>query len=359
VLGALACSFPPYDEGLSLGVITAKKMKPVGRIGPLDLWYGDFEGRDTAFLLTKSDLIAGNPLRGYFVGLGRYNVRIQAVEYAADHYLAENRWENLDYSEPDRLPIVMDVAKDSASGGGALNAYVFQDGDKFFVSMDLVYQPSSQDAEQNIPLESLLSGAFGGVPRVLGAAVIPEPVAGSDQVAILWFDQATGQYQEALYRTDPASGLLPVGAPPYLRGPGTGFTGLPSGTQTGFYGHHPASGRSYFSFYDTSKKKYRTFRWDAGLSVVELTDMKHRVDKVLSNGLLFSYGETMGYVYDASGVRVNRFPLGDLYLSCEITVGTTPQLFFTLPTWGRVGTGDQSFLLVLVYSIPTSEISDL
>jgi hypothetical protein len=93
--------------------------------------------------------------------------------------------------------------------------------------------------------------------------------------------------------------------------------------------------------------------------VGELTDMKHRVDKVLSNGLLFSYGETMGYVYDASGVRVNRFPLGDLYLSCEITVGTTPQLFFTLPTWGRVGTGDQSFLLVLVYSIPTSEISDL
>jgi hypothetical protein len=353
-LAAAACSFPPYDEGLSLGVLTARKMDPVGHVGPLNIWWEDYEGRDTYFLLSKSDLIAGLPLRGYFLGLGNYNVRLEAVEYnGTDHYVSQNRWEDVDNTDPNRLALNMDVAP----GSDAFYAYALQDEGRYLISRDLI---ETYDGEDTLDLDALISADFPGAysPQVVGVTVMPTTNSTQDEVLILWRDSATRDYHEARYRTTapPTTPTLALGAPSELRL--SGFTGLPSGTQPGYYGHHAASGRSYFSFYDTSEKKYRTFRWDDSLNPVELKEMKHRVDKVLSNGLLFSYGETMGFVYDAGGVRVNRFPLGDLHLSCEIDIGT-PRLYFTLPSWGRSGDSNDEFLLVLVYSIPTSEIDEL
>jgi hypothetical protein len=345
-----ACSFPPYDEGLSLGILSAQKMDPVERIGPLNLWYGEFEGLENSFLPSKSDLIAGNPPRGYLVGLGRYNVRMYSILYNTEYYVGDNRWQDVDNTEPDQFTVAVDVAK----GSDALNAYVFLDTGQYFVSRDLI-EPFF--AEFDIPFDSLIQAGFpGSSPRVIGATVVPASDPGYDYVQLLWIDRSTGEYHEARYQTAPASGGL--------SGSGTdirpaGLTGLPSGIQRGFYGHHDATGRSYLSYYDTSQDKYRTFRWDDSLAVTELTEMKHRVDKVLSNGLLLSYGKTMGFVYNAAGARVNRFPLGDLRLSCEITVGSTPRLFFTLPTWGKSGNGEEDFLFILVYSIPTSEIDEL
>jgi hypothetical protein len=350
--GMAACSFPPYDEGLSLGILTAQKMDRLDRIGPLNLWYGEFEGLDTSFLLSKSDLTAGTPPRGYLVALGKYNVRMYSVLYNTEYYIGDNRWQDVDNTEPDQFTVGVDVAK----GSDALNAYVFQETRQLFVSRDLI-EPFT--AEDEILLDSLIGVSNS---RVIGATVVPASDPTYDYVQLLWLDVNTGMYHEARYRTNPLTGGL-TSITTDIRT--AGLTGLPSGIQSGFYGHHDASGRSYLSYYDTAKDKYRTFRWDdslavdGSLAVTELTEMKHRVDKVLSNGLLFSYGETKGFVYNASGERVNRFPLGDLHLSCEITAGSTPRLFFTLPTWGYSGNGGEDSLFILVYSIPTSKIDEL
>ena len=40
----LACSLPPYNEKLSLALISTKKMKQEAVIGPLHMWKGEFEG---------------------------------------------------------------------------------------------------------------------------------------------------------------------------------------------------------------------------------------------------------------------------------------------------------------------------
>ncbi|MBN1838203.1 MAG: hypothetical protein JW820_20260 [Spirochaetales bacterium] len=357
-LGLPACSFPPYDEGLSLGMLTARKMDAVGSIGPLNLWYEEFQGLDTAFLLSKSNLIDGAPIEGYFVAVGAYNLQIFAVEYGTTHTLGESRWEGLPNTHSEQHPLVLEMAKDSSNGGGDLYAFAFSDADAHLLTKDLL-QPL--DGEGIFPLEPLIAADFpGSDPRVIGVTVVPAASLDYDEVLVLWRDEVSRQYREARYRTEhsPPPPYLSPGAPNDVR-LGAGFAGLPSTIDLGFYGHHAASGRSYLSVYIDGQDTYRTYRWDDTLTVTELTAMDRRVDRILSNGLLFSYGETMGYVYDAAGVEVNRFPLGDLRLSCEITVGATPRLFFTLPTWGRGGNDSDDFLFVLVYSIPTSEIDEL
>ncbi|MBN1836103.1 MAG: hypothetical protein JW820_09655 [Spirochaetales bacterium] len=361
-LGLAACSFPPYDEGLSLGMLAARKMDPVAAVGPLNLWYGDFQELETRFLLSQSNLIAGLPIEGYVVALGTYNARMFAVErdvLDTNHWIGEERWMSVDNSDPNEFSISVDVAKDPTFGGGDLIAFAFQDAGKYLVTRDLL-QPL--EGEGDFPLDFLIETEFGvSGAEIVGATLVPASDTNYDEVLVLWFDPRAGfeQFHEARFQTihPPAPPGLALGTPADVRG-GFGFTGLPSGIEGGFYGHHAASGRSYLSVYIDGQDTYRTFRWDDSLAVTELTEMERRVDRVLSNGMLFSYGETMGYVFDASGNQVNRFPLGELYLSCEITVGMTPRLFFTLPTWGRGG-GGEDFLHILVYSIPTSEIDEL
>ena len=38
------CSLPPYDEELSLAMITASKMALAAQIGPIQLWAGEYLG---------------------------------------------------------------------------------------------------------------------------------------------------------------------------------------------------------------------------------------------------------------------------------------------------------------------------
>ena len=350
-LGTASCGFLPYDEDLSLALLTAGKMESVAVVGPLKLWSGDFRDREVLFLPAKTDLLAGTPLQGYLVGVGSYDVRVHTVLYGTGYYLGDQLWEPVDNSNPRRFNAAFDVAKQS----DALNAYVFRGLDRLFAGWERIPAPG---ADTDLDLKILISAAFAPVDAdtVVGAAVVPNPDPTYDEVVLLWRPVAGGgsELREALWQTDAAGGLT---NPLDLRG-GTLIAGLPEGLERGFYGHHAGSRRSYLSWYDSGAGRYRTFRWDDSLVASELGDMKHRVDRVLSNGQLFSYGDTSGYLYDAAGRRLTRFPLGALRLACELSDGTTSRLYFTLASWGR-DRDKNDFLLIQVFSIPTEDLAGL
>jgi hypothetical protein len=352
---------PPFDPDLSLGMLTADKMSPVTRVGPLERWFDDLKDRTIRFLPSKSDLIAGSAqLDGYLIAAGRYNVRVYAVGHDGTRYYLQSGdvWLDLDNTDPDAFTLAADVVK----GSERLNVYRFDGGRRHFASINSGPSPEGLPApliwDDGKNLQTMIWSHFttSQPPRVVGVAFVPDIAPAFDRVFFLWYDEEAASHREAVYQTDSTTDPLTI------KGLVSGtelragmLPGLPTGIESGFYGHHAASGASYLSVYDPAEGRYRTYRWDDTFTATELPGLAHRVEAVLSNGRLFCRDGSMGYVYDSEGRRVNRFPLGGLCLACEITAGPIPRLYFTLPGWEH-SDHDQSSLTFLVYSLPTDEI---
>jgi hypothetical protein len=363
------CSFPPYQEDLSLGVITASKLgEPLAFVGPLYNWTEELIQRDTVFVPSKQDLhlwaAEGDPIEGFVVAAGDYSARLISVRYdpgSEKYFMSTDSFQPIVNSDPNAF-----VYQAETIEGGDLLSLTYFDPESprprgFVVLNQDLNQGGIPARELNTefaaPPLSLSS------PLVIGAGFYPDPDTSFDRLYALAVD-SSGRFTEAGYETDPGSGLINQAlVPGRLQ---VAISGLPGGLRQGFYHFDPVSLYSYFSTYDEEKNRFRTYRWNDGLAATELTGVKFPVRAVLSTGRLFARGDTMGYVYDRNGNRINRFPMGGLHLACELIDGAGDNwLYFTLRAFGRDPevpenqNQDREYVLFLVYRIRTRDIDTL
>jgi hypothetical protein len=193
----------------------------------------------------------------------------------------------------------------------------------------------------------------------------------SDLFCGLAYTISSGQFSEALYRTDTTAGppypgltfLAPIRPTPTFD-----FPGLPGDLRNVFYFHNVYSPtfRSYLGFYDEVRREYRYFSWDNEFDPPRLrviTTIDRRIDHVFSNDTLFGTEGNKGYVYDGNGELINSFVKGGLDLVYEMAdSGLVNRVVFTIPVWAPVQVDNNYWedkLFFIVYWIPTEQLADL
>jgi hypothetical protein len=113
------------------------------------------------------------------------------------------------------------------------------------------------------------------------------------------------------------------------------------------------------SWFDTTAGSWRCVRWNgAGFTDSKvLPGITHRIDALLTTGMLFSTEGNVGRVYDSSGTEIASFPLGALRFIGERYVDGAPLALFSL---ARIVTERYSETLAIdVYSIPAADLESL
>ena len=128
-------------------------------------------------------------------------------------------------------------------------------------------------------------------------------------------------------------------------------------------GPTPDDRKSYVSWFDTTAGSWRCVRWNgAGFTDSKvLPGITHRIDALLTTGMLFSTEGNVGRVYDSSGTEIASFPLGALRFIGERYVDVdgvqTATALFSL---ARIVTERYSETLAIdLYSIPTAGLETL
>jgi hypothetical protein len=377
-----ACTLPPYQQDLSLGVLGVQKMTHLGVVGPLDIWPWDVQGRNLYYYPSKDALLAGGPggglpLKGFLAAVGAYSVRVYFIDYDGSNYLrASNSEWGIDSADPRRFTFAAQSVKDGDAGDGQELLGVIWFDPKGLGREFLLLDQGFREMTSPAPLDLSLGIAAGLSdppldPLVVGGSYYPAEDPSSDVLNGLCIDRTTGLYSEASAQTAAGSPPGPysgVGSLAAVREK-VGIPAIPSDLESAFYFHDPSSKRSYLSYYDNERHGYRSFYWVDPVSpetqapVTVLTGLEgRRIDLLLSNGWLFSRGEDMGYVYDAEGELLNTFPMGGLQLSYEIFIGSEAFCIFSVPAWfldPTVTEGSESRLYLLLYYLPTSSLDTL
>ncbi len=367
VLFALAlagCYMPPYQEELSLAMVTADKLEGRAVIGPLDRGPYEFRNMEVRFYPSKDDLDGSEFIRGFVVGVGKYSARIMYVSHSGvigDKYeIMNDRTESVDNADPDLFNHSFFSVKDGTPGSPDYLGFIRFDNrsdlreyllfDEFF---SIIPGPDPLDLND-------------GSKILFGASTFPEDSATSDFFHTLRVETGTGLYSEQEYLASSSGISLDTD----IRLDFSLLSGkLPSDLRGAFYFSSPDSlsptNRSYLSIYDPVRRGYRNFSWDDNLQLKVLAEMKgHRIDLLLSNGWLFGRDGNRGYVYDSKGELLNDFALGGLNLVYEMFIGGEAQVIFTIASWapqdvGLGGNDGDDRLYCVVYRLPTNQLDDL
>jgi hypothetical protein len=359
LLGALAgCSLPPYNEELSLSLVTKSKMQLVASGGPVHAWLDDNATQAGYFFLpARNDPAIG----GFFATVASYGMKVWFLKYAEDTLYAS--WaiglENAnDRTNNYLLQPIESVSSENclslvrylASGGYAAN------------DMTLVraLDPFSVGATTSVRFDSIVAVSAIAV----GSNIYPDSVTGSDRQFFLCKDETAGTYAEVECMTSETSGVTSPSV-------GTPFTlsVLPSDLKNAFYFHNPSTGKSYLSYWSGSAKEYRSWSWTPvttppGIDppdLKQLVGIKDRIDAVLTTGQLLSFADGACTVYSAEGSKQHRFPLGGLHFCYERwdPTDSTFKLYFSLAYWmyGEDEVDDKLFFET--YAIPTADLAKL
>lgn len=347
---ALSCTLPPYDEDVSLAQMTARDLDLVTAVGPFPLWPGEIEDRQVTFFPSPDALVErlfvneNHPLRGFVAVTGDYVVRTVYVDYLVDYYFRADRRVYLDNSDPDRFVYAAQAVKDGTIATpdyfGA--AVFFPTGDRWYIGYDQDFVQKGNDLNVALP--------------AIGASFFPAD--GSYDWLHVLHRVSPGVYSERSWKTNPTAALA-LESESLIRGGDFALPGLPEAIESAFYSYCPATDRSYLSWYDPARREYRNFWWDSTAVLHVMNHLERRIDRVLSNGWLFSRGENLGYLYDADGQPINQFALGGLSLAYEIYLGGVAHVVFTQDAWAPSGRHEDPKLWFLVYTLPTSELADL
>jgi hypothetical protein len=112
---------------------------------------------------------------------------------------------------------------------------------------------------------------------------------------------------------------------------------------------------SYASWYDAATSTWKCVSWK-GMPVVStlLTRVTHRVDALLTNGMLFSTEGGVGRLYDSGGTQQAEFPLGALRFVGERYVDGIPAAVFSLAH--RTVENYQTTFSIDVYTVETAKL---
>lgn len=338
----LCCSLPPYDEDLSLAMITAGKMKQEAEIGPLHRWSGEYEGTDYFFVPDK-----GIFNRGFIIAAGENYIKFQFVENdgMGNYWIDAEDWRPITNQNDKTLNFRVEAVK----GGGYINFVRFDSGDYANNELTVLeYFPSNiVNAAGPFILRTEINTDFGFLSIVLGSNIYPDTI-GTDEIHFLC-KLDTGGYREVSYNINNTGINWGFGID--IRGSSFPLP-LPPDLENAFYYYYPGSDTSFISFYYDGI--YHNFSWDDSCILKPLTGISTRIDALLTTGELFCRTHNMGYVYNQDGIRQYDFPLGDLHFVYEYYTGSEYRMYFTLAYWLY-----EDELYFKVYSIPTEDLDEL
>ena len=389
------CNLPPYNEGLSLGIDTARKMEDLGaehvRIGPIWIWDFDFRNREYYFMPNKA--IGGPPLdlnefkNGFIVSVDERSVDLSFVEYVGgppDNYFFQRGWgEGIDNDELDTNNYFAEPVKGAApfTPPYLLNFIRYEPKDYRNNQLRVIQWPPSPDWEVHPDtidppspgpfLPNLGENTYFYLfstdplkwPTIVGSSISPVDAGDDLQVCFCKFE-GSGNYAEVFYSavsksTPPEIWGIDATAP--LRHRDNLDFNFPDDVENGFYHYIGSMDMSFFSYYSKTQRKYKNYRWDVAGLLEPLIEMDHRIDAALSNGDLLSFEKNRCYVYDSHGEKQYDFLMGGLHFCYEIYLGGppgVPHIVFTLPAM-QTEHDREDELYFYVYILPTNRLREL
>lgn len=381
----LTCGFPPYNEDLSLAIITAEKMKDLGaesrQVGPLPIGRYEFEGSDYYFVPNKGNGFGPEDfMNGFIVRADERDIRLLYVRYEGkdiidneDIFMVYGWWWGMDMinEDPHKLNYRVETLKGSNPSPPGPPYPIIADYYLSFTRYDannyqdnrlLLVRFDEGAKDINILDERRLRDEFtsvtSGPSTIVGSSIYPNNVwpPTIDFHYFLCKIDGSGTYDEIEAPTDLTSGVDYGAAAPIPTRINLPLT-LPSDLENAFYYHHLVSGRSYVSTYSAVERKYKNYYWhDSGL-VKPMVKMDRRIDALLSTGDLLSFDDNRCYIYNSEGEKVSSFVLGGLHFAFEMFLVSEYAVFFTLPLW--LQNWNQEELFFRVYALPTSKLREL
>ena len=376
LIALLTCSLPPYDEGLSLGIDTARKMEDLGalhlKVGPM--WVGDYGFQNREYYFMPNKAVGGDPnefKNGFVVSEDEGFIDFSFVEYmggSPENFSFQQGWgEGIDNDDPDANSYFAETVKGAGPFAPPYLLNFIRYAPKDYRNNELrVIQapppweidPGSIDPElpnlRNLIYYRWFSASPEKWPTVIGASMSPVDGPTDLQVFFCKFE-GSGEFAEVFYPTSENYGIEVGGS--VLHRDNLDFN-FPDDVENGFYHYLWSLDLSFFSYYSKTQHKYKNYRWDAAGLLEPLVDMERRIDAALTNGNLLSFENNRGYVYDSHGKKQYDFLTGGLHFCYEIYYGGVPHTVFTLPALRTTNDHDNE-LYFYVYILPTDRLKEL
>jgi hypothetical protein len=353
VLVLAGCDYPPFDQAISMGLRTARRLTLESTVGPLpgiDSWMA--RNHHFRFIPQRGDLAAG-----YFVMEDDFGAR--AVYLAINGEFYDVGGLSVDISDKTRPNYRAQPIGDGSFlavvdlNGRFMDVYRFNAG---FVER-LGEPPAAFD------LNMLHFGPLPiSTPEVMSAAFCPHPDPLQETIHFLVKNQAMPEdYYEISWqiRGDMVGLFNPN---PFRLGPIRMEEEL---FDTVYYYHHPTSRTAVISMYNEEAGEYVAYIWDENdfsttAYFPRRLPVTRRIVAVLTTGDILTEEDGRAYVYDPSGTELYSFPLGDLHFVYELYDPDRLQyrMIFTLPYLTAEDNGWWS-LSFFVYSIPTADLETL
>ncbi len=378
----LSCGFPPYNEDLSLAMLTAEKMVDLGaetrQIGPLSIGRYEFEGTDYYFVPNKGNGFGPEDfMSGFIVRADEKEIRLLYARYEGkdadneDIFAVYGWWWEMDMinKDPHKLNYRVETLKGSNPASPSLPypitadyylSFIRCDADNyqdnrlllvgFFEGTKYIDVVDDQQLRSNLPTS--------GPSTIVGSSIYPfaDWPPTTDYHYFLCKIDGSGTYDEIEAQTDLVSGVDYSSAAQIPTRTNMTLT-LPSNWENAFYYHHRVSGRSYVSAYSAVERKYKNYRWDDSALITPMVKMERRIDVLLSNGDLLSFENNRCYIHNSEGEQVSSFVLGGLHFAFEMFLVSEYAVFFTVPLWFQ--SRDFEELYFRLYALPTSKLREL
>ena len=374
----LTCSLPPYDEGLSLGLGTAKKMVEMGAehvtVGPIRQWYFDFRDREYFFIPNKGISIEEFK-NGFIASVDERFLDLSYVDYyplPSDYYEVWFGWgRDITNDDSNKLNFHAETIK-----WGPFLSFVRFDSRDYRNNQyyRIEWMPGMFDAPDVLGTYSdtppvpeghlrtfIHTNTFGSDPAknptIIGSSIFPRPSFDpSDEQAFLCKFDGSGLFAEVVSDTDPVNGIMP----PWILRDNLDFN-FPDDLKNAFYYRNIYTDISYLSYYSETQRKYKNYSWGPGMpaNLKPLVKMDRRIDAVLTTGQLLGFQNNRCYVYDEQGNEQFDFLLGGLHFCYEIEFAPLGNcVVFTLPAWLSLRDGEDE-LYFKVYIFPSDRLSEL
>ncbi len=364
-----SCGFPPYDEELSLAMLTTRKMKEEATVGPVKISSGpDFFAEELRFIPDKANLKQG------FVMLEQEQERPRLFFVRQDNQLFENSINPgaFDYDTgSDKELGCLALPVPAAAPPGIFLAHLNiqpRFGAPLYLLNIFEFNPVIPGITNLVVVDIDVifdnDGAMGGAPPPLtfitpdfiSANIYPNPGFTFDQIQFLVRTSFSPYwYYEVLWQIDSTGNNVSVN----IRTGGAVL--LPVVSEGCFYYYDPFTGVGGTGIVSQYwQGRYLNYRWDnANLNEPELLDIPYRIEALLTSGELFCRGDNMGAVYTQGGDEVSSFPMGALKFVYELynTVSASYKMIFIMPY--SIGSHDDREIYFKVYSIPTADIKEL
>ncbi len=349
-----ACKIPPFNEEISRVFFLASKMSEEGEVGPVKLGDLSLEQIPLLKFIPLKDsfnegflIIDDSEIQIVFITPSGEPVAIEEpmVEEALDFYNGNRKElnyvaETLPMSGPQMTFI--NISEVMMLPLQRLNV----------VELDHLKFPPGDD------LAIILDGDIPScIDRVVSADILPGFVTNT----LYFLCKETGfpnEFYEIRYDSD-AMGLPGPGMD--IRPGAGGFPAItfPDAPDSCFYFHYEpigVEGTSIAQYWIGDR--WRTLKWDdTVLPFPPEINVSHRIEALLTTGLLYCVEGETAHLYDLNGILQFSIELGDMKLAYEYWDVDRFKLIFVLPCY--VDYGDKTGFVFKVYSIDTEDLEKL